>query len=238
MAHTFVTIQNVTMDFGGHRVLDDVNLRLQAGELHCLIGPNGAGKSTLFKCLTGLQKGYQGHIYLKNVKINNHHPHQIAALGVGIKTQIPNLMDNLTTFEHLWLANKAKNNKTIADKRTSQQLEQFGLTDIADQKLGEMNHGKRQIVEFSMVLAQDPWLLLLDEPAAGLTAIEADLLGRIIRSVKGKVTVLLVEHNMHFISKIAERVTVLHRGKILTNGSFLKVIEDPIVKKVYIGEEL
>ena len=232
---TVLEVRDVSIHFGGVAALSRIRFRLKEGMLHCLIGPNGAGKSTFFKCLTGMLTPHEGQIILRGEDCRGFKSHQIAQRGVGVKTQIPNVMNGLSVYENIWLSARRRFMKSEANRMAAQMLERFMLGDIATQTLNVLAHGKRQLVEFAMVLAQKPWLILLDEPAAGMSADEVALIAEVIREINQVATLIVVEHDMRFIQMIAERVTVLHQGKVLLEGDVDFVLNDQTVRDVYLG---
>lgn len=232
---TVLEARDISVHFGGMAALNRIRFRLKQGQLHCLIGPNGAGKSTLFKCLTGMLKPDEGQILLRGEDCRGLKPHQIAARGVGIKTQLPNVMNGLSVRENIWLAARRTNGAAESDRLSRQMLERFMLTGIAAQHLDALAHGKRQLAEFAMVVAQKPWLVLLDEPAAGMSAGEVELIADVIREINQTATLIVVEHDMRFIRMIADRVTVLHQGRILCEGDVNFVLNERVVRDVYLG---
>jgi len=231
-----VEARGVSVRFGGVTALESVDFTLADKELRCLIGPNGAGKSTFFKCLTGMLRPTEGDIRIKGVNCVGAHPHQIAGLGVGIKTQVPSVMNGLSVRENVWIAARRLNNARTANRIVAETLERIGIADSADDLVGNLAHGRRQLVEFGTVLAGKPWLILLDEPAAGLTAEEAERAVEIILEMNERAAIIVVEHDMHFIRQLANTVTVLHQGRILTEGHVDTVLNDPVVRDVYLGK--
>ena len=231
-----VEARGVSVRFGGVTALESVDFTLADKELRCLIGPNGAGKSTFFKCLTGVLRPSEGDIRIRGVDCVGAHPHQIAGLGVGIKTQVPSVMNGLTVRENVWIAARRLNATRAADRIVVETLERIGIADSAGELVGNLAHGRRQLVEFGTVLAGDPWLILLDEPAAGLTAEEAERAVDIIVEMNERAAIVVVEHDMHFIRQLARTVTVLHQGRILTEGPVDTVLSDPLVRDVYLGK--
>ena len=227
----------LTMRFGGVIAANHVNFRLEAGELRCLIGPNGAGKSTFFKCITGLQTPTDGEVYMRGIETTGWMPHQIAALGVGIKTQTPNVMDSLSVKENIWLAARRFNNHRNADSKTQEVIDLLALRSISNNELGRLAHGQRQRVELGLVAAADPWLILLDEPAAGLSAEDVERMTQIIRHLNQRSALVIVEHDMQFIRSIAKTVTVFHQGKVLMEDHVDRVMSDPMVRSVYLGKK-
>ena len=235
MARTVLETQDLSVHFGGMTALSRVRFRLREGQLRCLIGPNGAGKSTFFKCLTGILHPSEGRIFLRGAECSTLKPNQIANLGVGIKTQVPNVMDGLTVRENIWLAARKKYSAIESSRAAQQMMTRFSITDIASKSLDMLAHSQRQLVEFAMVLAQKPWLVLLDEPAAGMSGDEVTLIADVIREVNRSATVIVVEHDMHFVRMLAEQVTVLHQGEILCEGDVDTVLADSVVRDVYLG---
>jgi ABC-type uncharacterized transport system ATPase subunit len=237
MSDTVLDTRDLSMRFGGVQAVNNVNLALQERELRCLIGPNGAGKSTFFKCLTGqirLNHG-NGRVFIRGQDVTGWRAYEIVRLGVGIKTQVPSVMNGLSVEENLWLSARRVNERPATRAIVAEVLEQVGIEAIARRLVGELAHGQRQLVEIGLVLAQRPWLLLLDEPAAGITGAEADQLVRIIHEVNRKATVIVVDHDMAFVRMLGAKVTVLHQGAILREGPVDEVLADPLVREVYIG---
>lgn len=225
------------MRFGGVVATDNVDFSLKARELRCLIGPNGAGKSTFFKCITGLLTPSEGQVFMRNQETTGWHPHEVASLGVGIKTQVPNVMDGLTVVENIWMAARRFMASKEASDKAQDVIERLALGSIAKAELGRLAHGERQRVELGLVVAADPWLVLLDEPAAGMTAGDVDRMSAIIDEMTRTAAVVIVEHDMQFIRSIASTVTVFHQGAILMEDHVDKVMSDPIVRNVYLGKK-
>jgi branched-chain amino acid transport system ATP-binding protein len=225
------------MRFGGVTASDNVNFKLKARELRCLIGPNGAGKSTFFKCVTGLLTPTEGHVYMRGQEVTGWQPHQIASLGVGIKTQTPNVMDALSVHENIWLAARRFYNVVEARERADSIIDRLALGTIARTQLGQLAHGERQRVELGIVAVADPWLVLLDEPAAGMSAQDVDRMTEIIHELTRFAAVVIVEHDMQFIRSIAQTVTVFHQGAVLMEDNVERVMSDPQVRAVYLGKK-
>jgi branched-chain amino acid transport system ATP-binding protein len=232
-----VQTRELSMRFGGVVANDQVNFTLHAGELRCLIGPNGAGKSTFFKCLTGQLKPSGGTVLIRDIETTGFDPHEIAQLGVGIKTQIPNVFDGLTVEENIWLACRRWHEARRAKVVTAETLERVQLSDLRARTVGELAHGQRQWVELAMVIAAEPWLVLLDEPAAGMTDEETHFTAELIREINKTASLIIVEHDMNFIRAIAQKVTVFHRGGILIEDTMDVVSADPVVRDVYLGHK-
>ena len=236
MARIALQVRDLSVQFGGVTALHRVNFRMKEGELRCLIGPNGAGKSTFFKCLTGVLSPSEGYIMLRGEDSTSLRPHQITRLGIGIKTQVPSVMNELSVRENIWIAARRKHNVRVANGITGDMLNRFNIVDLASRTLSVLAHGKRQLVEFAMVLAQQPWLVLLDEPAAGMSGDEVAMIAQIIREINRTATVIVVEHDMNFVRMIAEQITVLHQGRILRDDHVDTVLSDPVVRDVYLGK--
>ncbi|MCG8490820.1 MAG: ATP-binding cassette domain-containing protein [Sneathiellales bacterium] len=237
MAETVLETVGLTMRFGGVVASNNVNFSLKAGELRCLIGPNGAGKSTFFKCVTGLHKPSEGQVFMRGQETTGWHPHEIAALGVGIKTQVPNVMDGLTVFENIWMAGRRFMPSKEAAHKAHEVIDRLALGAIAQAELGRLAHGERQRVELGLVVVADPWLVLLDEPAAGMAADDGDRMAEIIHEMTRRAAVVIVEHDMQFIRSIASTVTVFHRGSVLMEDHVDAVMSDPVVRNVYLGKK-
>ena len=232
-----VETHELTMRFGGVTAVDRVNFSLQERELRCLIGPNGAGKSTFFKCLTGQYalRSENGRVIIRGTDVTGWNTHDIVRLGVGIKTQVPSVMNGLTVQENLWLSARRVHGWAGAGAAVEQISVELQLADQLRQLVGELSHGQRQMVEIGIVLIQHPWLVLLDEPAAGMTGNEVDRLIGVIQRINQAASVIVVDHDMEFVRMLGSRVTVFHQGSILLEGPAEKVLVDPAVREVYIG---
>ena len=237
MSETVVETHDLSVRFGGVLAVNNVSFALRDRELRCLIGPNGAGKSTFFKCLTGQIRldHAHGRVYIKGHDVTGWRAYEIVRLGVGIKTQVPSVMNGLTVEENLWLSARRVNGREAVSSVVAEVIEQMSLAAIARRLVGELAHGQRQLVEIGLVLAQRPWLLLLDEPAAGITGAETEQLVRIIQQVNQKATIVVVDHDMEFVRMLGSRVTVMHQGAILREGPVDEVLSDALVREVYIG---
>ena len=237
MSVPLLEAQGVTMRFGGVSAVADVNFVLGEVELRCLIGPNGAGKSTFFKILTGQLRPTEGVIRFRGQDITGAHPHVIARLGVGIKTQVPNVFNGLTVRAGIGIAAGRKKSMKRARQIVDETMDLLQLTPIADMMVGQLAHGQRQWVEIATVLAQEPDLILLDEPAAGMTHEEVLRTSELIRMINQKQALVVVEHDMQFIRMIAKTVTVFNRGRILIENTVDAVLADPEVRDVYLGKQ-
>ncbi|EKM98411.1 MULTISPECIES: ATP-binding cassette domain-containing protein [Acidocella] len=228
--------RNVTMRFGGVTAVDDVSLVLGEVELRCLIGPNGAGKSTFFKTLTGQLNPTEGRIKLRGQDVTGLLPNQIARLGVGIKTQIPNVFNGLTAYENVLVAAQRGRSAAMAKAMVEKTLARLRLEPVARRQVGQLAHGQRQWVEIATVLAQEPDLILLDEPAAGMTHEEVERTAELIKEINRTQALVVVEHDMQFIRMIAQTVTVFNQGKVLMEDHVDAVLADQRVRDVYIGK--
>jgi branched-chain amino acid transport system ATP-binding protein len=227
----------LTVHFGGVAALSDVDFRLEEGELRCLIGPNGAGKSTFFKCLTGQYQPTRGTVAFRGKNLRGCSGYQIARLGVGIKMQVPSVFDGLSVAENAWIASARICSGSLAVENARAAMERMGVAHLATMLLGNLAHGQRQLVELAMVLVSDPDLILLDEPAAGMTDSEVDRLVRLIKDLNQRHTLIIVEHDMHFIRRIATHVTVFNQGRILIEGDVGYVLGNQTVRDIYLGSE-
>ncbi|ROR14929.1 ATP-binding cassette domain-containing protein [Erwinia sp. JUb26] len=223
------------VSFGGVHAVKAVDFTLNEGELRCLIGPNGAGKSTFFKMLSGQVTPTRGECRYRDRVISGKRPWEIARLGIGIKTQVPSVFEGLSVAENLWLAAANKMDKAAVAGEVDRVLEDIGLSDRQNDILSEMAHGQRQWVELGMILISRPQLVLLDEPAAGMTHHEVRKTAALIQRINQQSTVVVVEHDMDFIGMIAQQVTVFNQGEVLAEGTFSQVTQDPRVKEAYLG---
>jgi ABC-type branched-subunit amino acid transport system ATPase component len=236
-ATALLETKGLTMRFGGVVAVDHVDFTLQEVELRCVIGPNGAGKSTFFKCLTGQLRPTAGQVLFRGAPVGRIGTHAIARLGVGIKTQVPNVFDGLTARDNVWTAATKVAPGRIAERRTDEAMERVGISGIADRIVGQLAHGQRQLVELAMVIAPEPDLILLDEPAAGMTDEEVDRLVDLIAELNQRHALVVVEHDMQFIRRIAKTVTVFHQGAVLIEGNVADILTNDQVRDVYLGKQ-
>ncbi|WP_051471299.1 urea ABC transporter ATP-binding protein UrtD [Patulibacter minatonensis] len=236
-------IRGLGVTFGGFQALTDVDLDARQGEVHFLIGPNGAGKTTLVDIITGLTKPTTGSVRFDDVELTGHKEHRIVHLGVGRSFQAATVFEALTVAENLDIAASFRMGlrgllRQARGRRpeVAEALEVTGLHDVADRPAGALAHGQKQWLEIGMLLTQKPRLLLLDEPVAGMSPDERTRTGDLVRYVAKDCTVLVVEHDMDFMRRFADRVTVLHEGKVLkADATVAEVQADPVVQEVYIG---
>ena len=241
-AQPLLEVRGLTVDFDGFRALDDVDLTVAEGELRFLIGPNGAGKTTLVDVITGLTRATEGDVRFAGASITRTREHRIVRLGIGRSFQTPTVFDSLTVAENLDLAESfrrpivglLRRARRVSDA-VAATLDDIGLAAVATRPAGELSHGQKQWLEIGMLLVQDPKLLLLDEPVAGMSPQERLDTGALIQRLAGERTIVVIEHDMAFLRRFARTVTVLHEGKILCEGSVAEVQADPRVREVYLG---
>lgn len=237
MAEPLLQTRALSMHFGGVKAVDDVDFTLAEGELRCLIGPNGAGKSTFFKMLTGQLEPSHGEVLFRGQDISRAYAHQIARLGIGIKTQVPSVFDGLSVRENIHLAASRLYSGERGRRLVDEMLERIRLTDAAERMVGQLAHGQRQWVELGLVLATDPQLILLDEPAAGMTQEEVQKTAELVREINRTKALIVVEHDMQFIRMIAKQVTVFNRGRVLVEDSLENILRNPLVRDIYLGKQ-
>ncbi|BEL74610.1 MULTISPECIES: urea ABC transporter ATP-binding protein UrtD [Serratia] len=238
-------LDSVNVSFDGFRALTDLSLRIGVGELRCVIGPNGAGKTTLMDVITGKTRPDSGRVfYDQTVDLTRLAPMQIAHAGIGRKFQKPTVFEALTVFENLEIAQKTRKSvwaclrarlSSEQRDRIDEMLKTLRLGHERHRPAGLLSHGQKQFLEIGMLLVQEPHLLLLDEPAAGMTDAETDYTAELFRELAGKHSLMVVEHDMGFVETIADRVTVLHQGQVLAEGSLAQVQADERVIEVYLG---
>lgn len=239
MTHPILETRALTCRFGGVTAVDKVDFAIAEGELRCLIGPNGAGKSTLFKCMTRQQRPTAGEVLFRGRGLGGYHPHQIARMGIAIKNQIPSVYGGLSVRENVWLAARRGQRGKAAVAAVDAVLEQIGFADTSrrSRRVDELSHAHRQWVELGMLLATGPALALLDEPAAGMTRDEMLRTVKLVKELNRRATIIVVEHDLEFISLLASRVTVLHRGAILVEDSMENIARNQQVREVYLGTQ-
>ncbi|MEH2141756.1 urea ABC transporter ATP-binding protein UrtD [Nostoc sp.] len=238
--------ENVTVSFDGFKALNQLNFSMDVGELRVVIGPNGAGKTTFLDVITGKVQPTVGQVIFKGRNLRYLPEHQIARLGIGRKFQTPRIYLNLTPRENLEITSNPNKNvfstlfgrsNTAEKNRIKGLLETIGLTPKADIRAGLLSHGEKQRLEIGMLVAQSPDLLLVDEPVAGLTDEETYNIGELLLALAQSHSILVIEHDMEFVRQIAKKVTVLHEGSVLCEGSFEEVQNDSRVIEVYLGQQ-
>ncbi len=239
-----LAVEGLTVSFDGFRAVDDLSFYVDKDEIRVIIGPNGAGKTTVLDLICGRTKATGGSVRFKDRELLSMREDQIVHLGVGRKFQNPSIYEDLSVFENLELSYPTGYTVfgALAFKRSSEVVariedvaETIFLKDLLSTRAAALSHGQKQWLEIGMLLIQDPELLMLDEPVAGMSVAErkqtAELLHRIIENR----SVIVIEHDMNFVEDIAHKVTVLHQGKVLSEGSMATVQSDPRVVEVYLG---
>jgi urea transport system ATP-binding protein len=238
-------LEGVTVSFDGFRALNDLSLTLDDGELRCIIGPNGAGKTTMMDVITGKTRPDAGRVFFgQTIDLTRLNESQIAQAGIGRKFQRPTVFETMTVFENMELALKTDKRGWASLRarldsgqlgRIESILEMTNLRGEVDRVAGTLSHGQKQWLEIGMLLSQEPRVVLLDEPVAGMTDAETDKTAELCLQLEKKHTVVVVEHDMEFVSKIARTVTVLCEGSVLAEGPMNTVRNDPRVIEVYLG---
>ena len=242
-------VEDLTVSFDGFKALDNLTLYIETGELRCVIGPNGAGKTTMMDVITGKTRPDYGSVfYGQRLDLTRLPEAEIATLGIGRKFQKPTVFESHTPYQNLELAMATDKRvwPTLLRRLSGQErdrieevLRTVGLgahaARRADTVAGALSHGEKQWLEIGMLLMQNPLVLLVDEPVAGMTRQESELTGELLVSLAGEHSVIVVEHDMDFVRSIARQVTVLHEGRVLAEGSFETVQDDARVREVYLG---
>ncbi|MBI5461040.1 MAG: urea ABC transporter ATP-binding protein UrtD [Gammaproteobacteria bacterium] len=239
-------LEGVTVSFDGFKALNNLSLYIDDGELRCIIGANGAGKTTMMDVITGKTRPDSGSVFFgQTINLLELSETDIAQRGIGRKFQKPTVFEPLSVFENLELAMATDKRAWVSlfAKLTGEQRDRIdevltiiGLTTERQRRAGQLSHGQKQWLEIGMLLMQNPRVLLVDEPVAGMTAQEVERTAELLLSLGGRHSVVVVEHDMEFVRSIANIVTVLHEGSVLAEGSMSKVQNDPRVIEVYLGE--
>ncbi|MDB5815624.1 MAG: urtD [Rhodocyclales bacterium] len=239
-----LAVEDLTVSFDGFKAIDALNLYVNQGELRVIIGPNGAGKTTLLDLICGKTRASSGSIKFKNHEMTKLAEHKIVRSGIGRKFQTPSIYENLSVFKNLEvsfprgrgvfgaLAFKCSDD---VKERVQSVATEIGLEGSLDMEAGLLSHGQKQWLEIGMLLMQDPELLMLDEPIAGMSAREREVTADLLKRICKNRSMIVIEHDMAFVAQIADKVTVMHQGKILAEGSMDKVQNDPKVIDVYLG---
>lgn len=239
-----LSIKDVSVTFGGFKALSDLNLQVPQGELRCLIGPNGAGKTTTLDLICGKTKVSTGEIIFNDQPIHRLREFKIARLGIGRKFQVPSVFRELSVRENLSIGMSQeptilRNLFRFGDKANAESTEKLAvlvdLQDELDRPAGFLSHGQTQWLEIALVLAQDPALVLMDEPTAGMTTQETRKTAELFMRLKGKHTLMVVEHDMGFVRDIAETISVMHQGRLLAQGSADEISQSAEVREAYLG---
>ena len=238
-------LEDISVSFDGFKALNELTLNIELGELRCIIGPNGAGKTTMMDVITGKTRPDSGSAFFgQTIDLLRMSEPEIAHAGIGRKFQKPTVFEKHSVFENLELAQKARKDplETLRAKLTAEQrgqidavAERIGLARDMEREAGMLSHGQKQWLEIGMLLIQEPAVLLLDEPVAGMTDAETDRTADLFLELAGERTLIVVEHDMDFVNRIARTVTVLHEGSVLAEGPMLQVQNDSRVIEVYLG---
>ncbi len=239
-----LAIEDLTVSFDGFKAVDNLTMYIDKNELRVVIGPNGAGKTTVLDLICGKTKSTSGSIKFMNKELTKLSEHEIVREGVGRKFQTPSIYENLSVYQNLEVSypkgrgvfgSLMFKRTEIVDAEVRKIAEEIMLTDMLHMEAALLSHGQKQWLEIGMLLMQDPELLMLDEPVAGMSAKERDQTADLLNKISSNRSVLVIEHDMEFVKKIAHKVTVLHQGKILAEGAMDKVQADEKVIEVYLG---
>lgn len=239
-----LAVESLTVSFDGFKAVNDLTFYVDEHEIRVIIGPNGAGKTTVLDLICGRTKATEGSIKFRNREMTTLREHEIVKAGIGRKFQTPSIYGDLTVFENLeisfprgrsvWGALVFKRDAEVISK-VNEVAQMIFLSDQLDMQAELLSHGQKQWLEIGMLLMQDPELLMLDEPVAGMSVSERQQTAELLRRIIKDRSVIVIEHDMQFVAQIADKVTVLHQGKIIAEGSAEKVKADPKVIEVYLG---
>lgn len=230
--------KNLKKEFGGLVAVDGVDIQINTGEIRCLIGPNGAGKSTFLKMIVGQHSPTAGQIFFKDEDITDLRGHQRAQRGLSMKFQVPAVYGDLSVRENMHLPLQKQASRMTIETTITDILDQFGLQAEAETKANNLSHGQQQWLEIGMAAALEPDLLLLDEPAAGMSIEETKKTAKQIQMLSQQgITLLVIEHDIDFVRSIADYVTVLHQGRVFAEGAIEEIENNEEVKEIYLGQE-
>jgi urea transport system ATP-binding protein len=239
-----LAVEGLTVSFDGFKAIDDLNLYVDRNELRVVIGPNGAGKTTLLDLICGKTRSSEGSIKFKGTEMTRVAEHKIVRAGIGRKFQTPSIYENLSVFRNLEVSFPRGRGVfgALAFKRTGEVKDrvqavagEIGLEADLEREAGLLSHGQKQWLEIGMLLMQEPELLMLDEPIAGMSVRERELTAALLERICRDRSMIVIEHDMEFVKKIAHKVTVMHQGKVLAEGPMEQVQSDPRVIDVYLG---
>ncbi|PON14810.1 ABC transporter ATP-binding protein [Candidatus Entotheonella serta] len=239
-----LTTEHLTMHFGGLAALEDVNFAVQPGTIHAIIGPNGAGKSTFFNCVTGVLRPTRGRILLQGEEITGLPPERISQKAIARSYQITNIFPGSTCIENIRIATQSRNYRwsllrhhranALATEKALAVLDAIALQDKAEELTSNLSHGEQRHLEIGVALATEPKLLCLDEPTAGMSASETLDIIDLVRRIGDNLTILIVEHDMHVVMSLADRITVFDYGQILAEGTPEEIQANPQVQEAYL----
>lgn len=241
-----LSTRDVVVEFSGFRAVDGVSIDIERAGLVCLIGPNGAGKTTMLDCICGKTRNLGGSILFEGGDISAVPEFRRSRMGIGRKFQTPSVFDGLTVAENIWVSLRKNFNpfSNLTDFFSSMDAEwvsgvaeMLGLSTLLDKPAEYLSHGQRQWLEIAMVVAQAPSIILMDEPAAGMTVSEKHKTAEIFNSLKKTHSLIVVDHDMGFVRDIADHVIVMHQGKVLAQGTVAEISEDENVKNAYLGSK-
>lgn len=239
-----LAVEDLTVSFDGFKAIDNLTLYVDRDELRVIIGPNGAGKTTLLDLICGKTRASGGSIKFRNREMTGLPEYQIVRAGVGRKFQTPSIYENLTVFQNLAVSFPRGRSvlgaltfcTTEAERqRVAEVAAEIALDEVLEREAAQLSHGQKQWLEIGMLLMQDPKLLMLDEPIAGMSVRERELTAELLKRISKGRAVIVIEHDMDFVQRIADKVTVMHQGRILAEGSMAQVQNDPRVIDVYLG---
>jgi len=243
----FLEVKQVSKSFGGLRAVNRVTLAVKKGQVVSLIGPNGAGKTTLFNLITGVFYPEEGDIFFNDHRITGTPPYRLCHLGLARSFQITNIFQGLTVFENIRLASQGQTRGfhllgSISDlsqliKEAENILNLLGLWDQRDELAGNLSHGDQRYLEIGIALASQPSMLLLDEPTAGMTPMETRASIELIKRLREKVTIILIEHDIDLVFEVSDRIMVMHQGSLLAEGTPAEVKGNKAVQEAYLGGE-
>ena len=243
---TPLVVRDLSKNFGALRAVDGVNLEIRDGHVHSLIGPNGAGKTTLFNCISGFLRPTDGQVFLNGLDVTAWPPHRLVVAGLARTFQITQVFNDLTVIENVALGARSRLGRNLqmwprpqsaaeAQDCAYEVLDILGLAEQAGANADHLAHGDKRILEIAIALALQPYVLLLDEPTAGMSPGETERIGALIRRITKRSTVLLVEHDMEIVLGISDEITVMTQGRVIASGTPDAVSRDPLVRDAYLG---
>lgn len=239
-----LAMRDILVSFSGFHAIEGFDFAVDKGELRCLIGPNGAGKTTALDLICGKIKPDSGSIMLGDLDLTRLEEHDIARAGIGRKFQVPSVFPELTVWENLQvayckhtgvLANAIQFRRRSESEGLEKLAEMVGLQDVMERSAGHLSHGQTQWLEIALLLAQDPGLILMDEPTAGMTRLETQKTADLFNRLKGNHTLIVVEHDMGFVKEIGDIISVMHQGRMLAEGTVSEIEQDASVREAYLG---